>query len=304
MTLNQILYFHRAATLEHFNLAADSLHISEPSLSRSISSLEEELGVSLFEKTGRNIVLTKAGKLFLEQATIILDDISNAKAKMSEYTTSGGHIDIAYVSPLAHHVLPNIVKKFKELPENKDVHFSFHQGYTDENIKGLRERKYDLTFGADFENHHNVELVPFYRQEMVVIMPENNPDAKDEYVDSTVFTRNPILRYDPKTGLGKATTRFFQEHNIFSDDVSYFPDESSLASFVAGGFGIALVSDSHTIYREGIVVRHLVPEERFYNTVYMSYLKNVTQMPAVRRMIEFICNEWDHRNTHTVGPRE
>lgn len=64
MTLNQLLYFYKAAELEHFNLAADHLHISEPSLSRSIRSLEQELGVSLFEKRGRNITLTKAGQIF------------------------------------------------------------------------------------------------------------------------------------------------------------------------------------------------------------------------------------------------
>lgn len=140
MTLNQILYFHRAATLEHFNLAAESLHISEPSLSRSISSLEQELGTSLFEKKGRNVSLTKAGRLFLEQATIILNDISTARMRMHEFTESGGHVVIAYVAPLAHWFLPSLVKHFKQSVDNRNIQFNFYEGYTDANIKGLREK--------------------------------------------------------------------------------------------------------------------------------------------------------------------
>ena len=65
MTLNQLSYFYQAAVLEHFNQAAEKMNITEPSLSRSIAALEDELGVTLFEKRGRNVILTKAGEIFL-----------------------------------------------------------------------------------------------------------------------------------------------------------------------------------------------------------------------------------------------
>ena len=61
MTLNQILYFQKVAQYENYHLAADELYISQPSLSRSMASLENELGVALFEKAGRVVNLTKAG---------------------------------------------------------------------------------------------------------------------------------------------------------------------------------------------------------------------------------------------------
>ena len=56
MTLNQLSYFYQAAVLEHFNQAAEKMNITEPSLSRSIAALEDELGVTLFEKRGRNVI--------------------------------------------------------------------------------------------------------------------------------------------------------------------------------------------------------------------------------------------------------
>ncbi len=67
MTLNQILYFRKVARLENYHQAAEELYISQPSLSRSMASLESELGVACLKKKAE-VALTKAGKLFLEHA--------------------------------------------------------------------------------------------------------------------------------------------------------------------------------------------------------------------------------------------
>ena len=105
MTLNQLTYFQKIAQLEHFRLAANELNISQPSLSRSMDTLENELGIPLFEKNGRNITLTKYGKMFLEHVDRILEEVRTAEQKMYHLTQEGGHIDIAYVSPLANHYI-------------------------------------------------------------------------------------------------------------------------------------------------------------------------------------------------------
>ena len=66
MNLYHLRYFVTLAHLEHYTKAAENLSITQPSLSHAISLLENELGVALFEKEGRNIVLTKYGKIFLK----------------------------------------------------------------------------------------------------------------------------------------------------------------------------------------------------------------------------------------------
>ena len=84
MTLNQILYFRKVARLENYHQAAEELYISQPSLSRSMAALESELGITLFEKKGRGVVLTNAGRLFLEHADRIAGDCDIAAGKMKE----------------------------------------------------------------------------------------------------------------------------------------------------------------------------------------------------------------------------
>ena len=81
MNLNQLEYFRTLAHEEHYTRAAQMLSITQPSLSHAIAQLEQELGTRLFEKKGRNIVLTRYGKIFLpyvEDALKILDEIGRA----------------------------------------------------------------------------------------------------------------------------------------------------------------------------------------------------------------------------------
>ena len=77
MNLNQLQYFKILAQEEHYTRAAQMLSITQPSLSHAIAQLEEELGTRLFEKKGRNIVLTRYGKLFLpyvEESLKVLEE--------------------------------------------------------------------------------------------------------------------------------------------------------------------------------------------------------------------------------------
>ena len=66
LTLLALSYFQKTAELQHLTKAAEALHISQPSLSHTIKVLETELGVPLFSRSGRNIVLTRYGEILLD----------------------------------------------------------------------------------------------------------------------------------------------------------------------------------------------------------------------------------------------
>lgn len=288
MTLNQLNYFYQAAVLQHFNQAAEKLNISEPSLSRSISALEQELGVILFEKNGRNVVLTKAGEVFLEHVTQILSDVRRAENKMHKFTATGGYIDIAYVSPLAKEYIPSKVRAFLTLEKNKNINFNFHQDITSANLKGLKSGNYDLIFGSYCPDEPNIEFVPILKQEIVAILPEGHPLCEKEEIDALDFGDYPVLGYTRNSGLGKETREFFKEHGIIPDFICESPDENGIASLVAHNFGIALTADTETIHRAGICVRPLLPQYTFSHTVYMAYRRGKYQFPAVQRFVKFI----------------
>ena len=87
-----------------------------------MAALETELGITLFKKDGRGVVLTKACHLFLEHANKIIADCDVAVDKMQELFSNGGEIDIGYVFPLAGHYIPHKVRRFLENKENSKLY--------------------------------------------------------------------------------------------------------------------------------------------------------------------------------------
>ncbi|MFR1517279.1 MAG: LysR family transcriptional regulator [Clostridia bacterium] len=84
MELLQLKYFAAAAAQEHITKAAELLHIAQPALTQAIRRLEEELGVKLFDRSGRNIVLNETGKVFLKRITPILTELENLPDEIRE----------------------------------------------------------------------------------------------------------------------------------------------------------------------------------------------------------------------------
>lgn len=293
MTLNQLFYFQRVAKSQHFRQAAAELNISQPSLSRSMASLEEELDIILFERAGRNVRLTKYGKIFLEHVDRILTEVNLATERMRQLSGNEGHVDIAYVFPLAGSYIPHMVRRFLQKEKNSKVTFSFHQSHTYEMIEGLKTDKYDVIFGSYVENEPDIQFVPIINQEMVVIAPPGHPLSKEPSVKLSDLARYPIIGYDRTSGLGKFTNRLYQSHGLCPDIICESPDENAISALVAEDFGIALVADVELIRERNVCILEL-EDASFTHTVYLAYKKDHYLITAVKNFIQFIRKEGTH----------
>ena len=99
MNLNQLNYFRVLAKTQHYGKASEILHISQPSLSKAISLLEEELHVTLFEKDGRNIKITYAGEIYLEYVKKSLDSITAGNEVLSNFSNHQKTLSIGVITP-------------------------------------------------------------------------------------------------------------------------------------------------------------------------------------------------------------
>ena len=290
MTLNQILYFHSVAQCQNYHLAASKLNISQPSLSRAIANLEDELGIILFERKGRTVSLTKYGKIFLEHADRILNDVKVAERQMEKLSGNAGHVDIAYVFPLAAQYIPHTVRQFLKKGKNKQISFSFHQTYTREMVNGLKAGQYDVIFGSYVENEPDIQFVPILNQEMILITPLGHPLAGKPDPVLRDLERYPVMGYDRTSVLGGFTNRIYSSYSVNPDIICESPDENAIASLVAENFGIALVADVDILDHFPLEKLRLT-DVNLRHTVYMAYIKNRYQIPAVRNFISFILKE-------------
>ena len=296
MTLNQILYFQKVARLENYHQAAEELYISQPSLSRSMASLEDELGVTLFEKKGRGVELTKAGRLFLEHADRIVSDCNVAVDKMQELSSDGGKIDIGYIFPLAGHYIPHKVRKFLDMEKNRNVVFNFWQNHTPAIEKKVRSGELDIGFGGYLHKKEDMEFFPLINQELVIITPESHPLGKDESVSLSEMGNYPVIGYDRESWMGTYARHLYKKYQIKPNMIVECPDEYSIVSLVRENFGIALMPRTDILANaEGINI-HELENLKIYRQIFMFWMKDRYRLPAVERFIQYMKEQAEPEN--------
>ena len=274
--------------MQHFRQAAQELNISQPSLSYAISSLEDELGAYLFEKKGRNVILTKYGKLYLEYVEQALNTLDSGEKKIKQVISSSkGHIDIAYISPLASAYIPRTVKKFLALDDNKAITFSFRQGITKDLIKGLKNSKYDLIFCSSIQNEQDIVFKLLYEDELILVVPKNHPLYDFDSIDLKDTSGYDMVTYTKESALGSYTRKIFNDINLVPSIICECEDENGIYGFVSEGFGIALVARTNQLANldvKQIKISNPICKRR----IYVAYKNNVFISPAVKKFIKYI----------------
>lgn len=290
MNLNQLYYFKTVAKVEHFRYAAELLKVSQPSLSYAISSLEAELGIALFEKQGRNVSLTKYGKVFLDYVITALDTLDEGKKQIQSLTSdNSGHIDMAYVAPLSFHYVPEAVRSFLDQPHytGHEITFTFKQAFTPHIIEGIKSSKYDIGFCSYVEDEPLIHFEPICEQELVAIVPPSHPLADLEHINLKQLEPYPFVGYAKESGLGQLTRKLFKEANLDLHFICEGEDETALLGLVAQNFGVSVIAKTEAIDHINVKV---IPLNHPHHTriIYLAYMKNRFLTPIVQSFIDYV----------------
>jgi len=293
MNLYHLRYFVTLAHLEHYTKAAEILAITQPSLSHAISSLEKELGVKLFEKDGRNVVLTKCGQAFLTDVEASLEMLDSSVNKLQMTGMGEGRVDIGMLRTLSSTV-PKYVKDFLDSKPNKNIHFHFHTstGLTQDIIKGLKDRRYDIAFCSKMENEPTIEFIPISSQELVLIVPKGHPLENRDSIDLKETLPYPQIIFSKRSGLRPVIDRLFQKCGGYPLSDYALEEDQAVAGLVSAGFGIAVVPRMSILdYMPVKIIEIVKPNwERIF---YMATLKNVYQAPVIQNFKDFVVEHTD-----------
>ena len=290
MNLYHLRYFVTLAHLEHYTKAAQVLSITQPSLSHAIASLEEELGIRLFEKDGRNIVLTKYGQAFLldvEHALSLLDSSINRL----QLTAKGeGNIDIAFLRTLGTSLIPNFIRGFSNLYPDKNIHFSLHTdtGLSADILDGIKTKKYDVAFCSFLENEPLIEFTPIAKQEIVLAVPKDHPLASKDSIHLEETLQYPHIMFKPKSGLRLVVDNLFKQLKQYPDTIAYEVEEDQVAAgLVSQGFGIAVIPYMNILSMMDLKLIQ-ISSPTWERKFYMVTLKNTYQPPAIQNFCEYV----------------
>ena len=288
MSLNQLHYFVTLAHMEHYTNAAQKLSITQPSLSHAISSLEEELGTSLFERQGRNVALTKYGRLFMEYAEEALD-ILDAGIKKTRAMTSerSGKVDIGYIYTQGSEFIPEVISGFLEANRDKKVEFGFSNGVTKEIVEGVKEEKYDIGFCSMVTGEKELDFVPVSQEKLIAAVPPEHPLAEKKSVRFEEIASYPQIFFNRGSGLRGVISQIFKDYGIKPDIVYAVDEDSAMVGLVARGFGVGIVPDAATV--RSMKASFLEIEDLDYRRfIYMVTLKNKYQVPVAKAFTEYV----------------
>jgi DNA-binding transcriptional LysR family regulator len=146
MELRHLRYFVGVGEEEHFGRAAERLRIAQPALSRQIQNLERELGFALFDRLRRGVKLSAAGKLYLNDARRILQDVHEAKLRAERVATGkAGTLRVGFGETQSWHgVVPDSFRRFRK--ENPDAELELHPMASVDQMEAVRSGKLDAGF--------------------------------------------------------------------------------------------------------------------------------------------------------------
>jgi DNA-binding transcriptional LysR family regulator len=245
MNWDRLVYFRAVAGLQHISRAADELGITQPALSRAIARLERDVGVDLFARRGRTIVLTRYGSAFLRRVERALDEIELGRREAAELAVADAElISLGFLRTLGAALVPQLVRAFRA--EHPDVRFAFTQnnGTALEALLLAGDVALTLTAGPPQKAALKWERVT--TQRLMLIVPPDHRLAKRTAVKLADVRAETFLSFKPGHAIRDFTDDLCRGAG-FVPAIAFEADESnSIRGFVNAGFGIALVPQTGT----------------------------------------------------------
>jgi DNA-binding transcriptional LysR family regulator len=199
MTLDQLKVFVAVAERQHVTQAARELRLAQSAVSHSISALEEEFQLKLFDRVGRRIELTAAGRLLLDEARGILARASTAKLKMAELgDVQRGTLHVHASQTIASYWLPRHLMIYRQRYPLVQVRMAI--GNTDDVARALNDGTAELGFIEGTIEHPSIVAHQIARDQLVLVVSAGHPWAEGRDITAADFPESAwVIR---ETGSG------------------------------------------------------------------------------------------------------
>jgi DNA-binding transcriptional LysR family regulator len=292
MNLKHIELFCEIAEKKSFSKAAEVFSLSQPTLTEHIKSLEENLGLKLFDRLGREVLLTKAGEILYNYAKRIIDLKLEAKKALDNLKGKvEGNINVGASTIPGEYILPLMLKDF--LTNFPKISINLDIADTTNILKSILNNQIELgIIGAKIEDS-KLEYIKFIQDELVLIAPPDFPLPKNKSISLEELKNLPFIIREKGSG-----TRIEIEKNLRNNgfDVSKLNIVAVLGSTMAviqavkNGIGVSLIS--RWAAKEYLPSFHLsslkINELNFKRDFYLILRRGKSKSPIVEVFIEFL----------------
>src|SRR5215475_13384048 len=240
MNYNQLRAFHAVASQGSFTRAADSLHVTQPTLSAQVKALEETYGVQLFDRRGRGIVTTELGRSLLEITRRYFGLEAGAEQLLA--ATRGlrsGHLRVGADAP--QHAIPTLAAFSRKYP---GVRLSLSIGNSEEVLHGLFEHRSDVAVVANVADEPRLVTLPLRRDRLIAFVPRaHHPWAKRLSVRPAELAGQRLVLRESGSTTRHAFEAAMAEAGIALGEILEIGSREGVREAVAAGLGVGIVSD-------------------------------------------------------------
>lgn len=238
MELQQLRYFAKAAELSNFSRAAEACLVSQPSLSQQIIKLESELGQPLFERLGRHVRLTEAGRLLKERVDQVLAILDDAKSRIAD-NPDAGRVTVAAIPSVAPYYVPTVLEGFRRVAPQ--VQLEVVEDVTQVSLRRLHEGEVDLALLALPISGATLQVEPLFTEELLVVLPMRHPLADKTRLTLKDLSEEPFLLLNDSHCLTHNALSFCERKKFQPLITSRISQLATLQELVALGQGISLI---------------------------------------------------------------
>ncbi|HEY4623798.1 MAG TPA: LysR family transcriptional regulator [Solibacillus sp.] len=293
MEIEQLQYFRTVATMQHMTRAAEVLAISQPALSKSIASIEQQLGVPLFNREGRSIYLNRFGELFLKSVEIILEEYERIREEFEDIIKPGsGEVSFGFIHTLGMEVVPELIAATtKQFP---NMQFSLTQATSLNLMKRLEEGAIDLCLSQKIESKViDIETEELFMEELFVIVPTTHPLTKQTEVKLEDVQNETFIAIKKGNSLRQLVDELFLDAGIELKTAFAAEEMHTVAGFVGAGMGISLIPNIKGL--DHYKVKRLKVDPPCCRSVGVSWAKNRYLPPAAAEFKQYLVDYFKQR---------
>ncbi len=244
MKLQQFRYIWEVAHHDlNVSATAQSLYTSQPGISKQIRLLEDELGVEVFERSGKHLTrITPAGQKIVEVAGEILQHVDNVKRLAQDYSEERqGSLSIATTHTQARYALPEVIRSFRA--EYPDVVLHMNQGTPNQIAELAANGDVDFAIATEGMEHFNdLVMMPCYKWNRSIVVPRGHPLAEKDDLTLEDVAAEPLVTYVfGFTGRSRLDDAFKRGGHV-PNVVFTATDTDVIKTYVRLGFGIGIIA--------------------------------------------------------------
>ena len=262
MNIEYLKYFAELAKVQHYGKAAKALNISQPGLSHAIKTLEEEYGVPLFQKEGRNVSLSHYGKELMTDVEDILDVYLRMEERAAGMRAEEKTVRIGTVYPLAAGMIPRMLRE-----SGATFPFVIYNRLTPEISEGLLDGKYDIGFCSDLLKSEDLEYYPIRESYIAVVVPKGHPLERRNAISLREVADYPQIMFSKTSGFRKLQEQVFAAEGITVQPVCSAEEIEVITGLIENGFGISVLPYMDIVHLHNLVAIPVQPsiwKSKFY----------------------------------------